>query len=143
MLSKCANPECRTVFRYFHLGRLFVVESLSRLQPREVARAAGLASKTGAVRYFWLCSVCSQTMTLTVEDAGVKVVPQNQNARPVQMSCEIPGCSVPTLAHCATCHYEICGRHSKECACCGDAFCPICYREHTRSMQLLRGAGLS
>ena len=51
MLSKCANPACLNTFRYFHEGKLYLIESKQR-----------------TLEYFWLCSSCSREMTIQIDD---------------------------------------------------------------------------
>lgn len=63
MITKCANPLCDRPFRYFRGGKLFLFDVGSN------TRSAGLDSTDGTVHkleYFWLCEVCSATMTLVV-----------------------------------------------------------------------------
>jgi hypothetical protein len=58
MLAKCVNPSCPAPFRYLEEGRLFRLES---------DRALGLPSRQKS-EYFWLCSPCSRTMTLRLDE---------------------------------------------------------------------------
>lgn len=75
MLSKCANPECSTPFRYFHTGKLFRMETSTGLERRRAMGVDGELSKPlRRVEFFWLCQACAGKMTLTFEkDSGVKV----------------------------------------------------------------------
>ena len=72
MISKCANPNCGTPFRYFRDGKLFHIE---------VANPVDVEAKQGKkasrkVENFWLCGECSSSFTLTVErQKGVVVIP--------------------------------------------------------------------
>jgi hypothetical protein len=69
MVSKCANPNCKTPFRYFREGKLFHIE------------AAKLAVNTNDKKpshkfeNFWLCAECASTLTVTVERKGIVIVP--------------------------------------------------------------------
>ncbi len=70
MVSKCANPGCLAIFHYLHDGKLFVVDE----------HASGGAGEFSAapqrLRYFWLCSQCSQTLTVVGDGrSGGRVVP--------------------------------------------------------------------
>jgi hypothetical protein len=66
MVAKCSNPSCSTPFRYLKDGTLFRLESNPTLPP----------SKSDRVEYFWLCSHCSSSMTLSLrEDETVATVP--------------------------------------------------------------------
>jgi len=61
MLSKCANPACGAKFQYLHVGRVFVIE---------------YRNSTDRLRYFWLCSDCSRSMTIQTSGAGgVRIAP--------------------------------------------------------------------
>lgn len=64
MLSKCANPTCRTLFRYLHEGKLYVIgprEALARQKPR-------CPSKSGQIEYAWLCSSCCLHLTIQIDE---------------------------------------------------------------------------
>lgn len=71
MLSKCANPACRTLFRYLHEGKLYVIG------PREVLtrHKERCSSKSGQIEYAWLCSSCCLHLTIQIdEEFGTRVV---------------------------------------------------------------------
>jgi hypothetical protein len=61
MLAKCANPSCSARFRYLAEGRLFRVECDPPLDVRTRTKP----------QYFWLCSQCSETMTLSLDQETV------------------------------------------------------------------------
>ncbi len=71
MLSKCANPTCRALFRYLHEGKLYVIgpkEALDWHKPK-------CSAKSGQVEYAWLCSACCLHLTIqTDEEFGIRVV---------------------------------------------------------------------
>ncbi len=71
MLSKCANPNCRTTFRYLHEGRLYVSgpkKSLAGDKPR-------CLSRSGQLEYAWLCPTCCLYLTIQIdEELEMKVV---------------------------------------------------------------------
>ena len=69
VLSKCANPECHEQFRYLHQGKLFCLTPTP-----DVAKVADGAIP-GLYERFWLCDLCSKTMTLAWAGAHIKVVP--------------------------------------------------------------------
>lgn len=56
MLSKCANPVCSNIFRYFREGKLYLVDSKTQ------------SSKSRVLEYFWLCSSCCREMTIRIDD---------------------------------------------------------------------------
>jgi hypothetical protein len=63
MVSKCANPSCVAPFRYLHEGRIFTVRA------RETEhRPDGADPK---VERYWLCSTCSDRMTLVLQSGRV------------------------------------------------------------------------
>jgi hypothetical protein len=63
MVSKCANPSCAARFRYLHEGRLFTVAADSGPH-----RMDGADPK---VERYWLCSSCTDRMTLVLQDGHV------------------------------------------------------------------------
>jgi hypothetical protein len=71
MLSKCANPNCRTTFRYLHEGKLYVIapeKSLAGHKPK-------CSSKSRQLEYAWLCSSCCLYLTIQMdEELGIRVV---------------------------------------------------------------------
>ena len=53
MLARCANPKCNAHLKYMHEGRVFPIstrKSIISLRPR--------------IEYRWLCSSCSEFMTI-------------------------------------------------------------------------------
>ncbi len=42
----------------------------------------------------------------------------------------IAECSRSPLFRCRQCGTHVCGWHTQECECCGETFCPDCYRTH-------------
>jgi hypothetical protein len=71
MLSKCANPNCQSTFRYLHEGRLYVIgpeESLAGHNPK-------CSGKARQLEYAWLCSCCSLYLTIRIDrEFGMRVV---------------------------------------------------------------------
>jgi len=77
MVSKCANPACKSEFKYFRDGKLF-----------EFEHAGGTCSKPGrgnsAPKHrtlYWLCKKCSATHTLACSGATVDLVPVRDHRR--------------------------------------------------------------
>ena len=66
MLSKCANPACASVFRYLHEGKVFRLERRHDDDPEVHARD---------FEYFWLCSSCTEFLTVEYEKGGLQVRP--------------------------------------------------------------------
>lgn len=92
MVSKCANPACNAPFRYLHEGRIF---SVSRDSPEHVVEHP--------VERYWLCSNCSDRMTLVLQhgtvmpralaaipEAGIKP-PRSAVRTPQQATPRLPG----------------------------------------------------
>jgi hypothetical protein len=71
MVSKCANPDCNTRFRYLRSGKLFRFE----VGVKTTAPAKGKKSPH-KLEHFWLCQECASLMTLKYTDEeGLIVVP--------------------------------------------------------------------
>lgn len=69
MVSKCANPNCASVFRYLHEGRLFHVPG----QATKGTFSGGSAHD----EFFWLCSECSKQLTIVVDSSiGAHIAPR-------------------------------------------------------------------
>jgi len=76
VVEECANPSCRMRFRKFGNGRLFVVESPAKSESRRP-------------QYFWLCSACSRSMTVSPKNGGeVTVVPLPTGRAASSMCCD-------------------------------------------------------
>ena len=78
MVSKCANPECATPFRYFHQGQLFRLETQTGHDRRKgMGVDNDLKKPLRRIEFFWLCEDCAGRMTLVSEKgAGVTVRPR-------------------------------------------------------------------
>jgi len=81
MVSKCANPDCAAIFRYFHTGKLFRVETSSGMERR---RAMGVDDemperRLRRIEFYWLCDNCASKMTLVFDHkTGVSVHPNSR-----------------------------------------------------------------
>ena len=78
MVSKCANPECKVPFRYFHQGKLFRLETESGFdRRRELGVDSEMKKPIRRIEFFWLCEDCAAKMTLVSEKGvGVTVRPR-------------------------------------------------------------------
>lgn len=78
MVSKCANPECEVLFRYFHQGQLFRLETESGYERRRgMGIDDGLKKPLRRVEFYWLCPACAAKMTLvSKKNVGVHVQPR-------------------------------------------------------------------
>ena len=68
MLTKCANPKCFASFRYLHDGKVFMIKNegataMSALRSEPPNEACVATSS----QYYWLCSKCTQTMTIVLD----------------------------------------------------------------------------
>jgi hypothetical protein len=76
MVSKCANPECATPFRYFHQGKLFRLETKLGPDRRRALGADGATKSMHRLEFYWLCDSCAEKMTLVADkDSGISVRP--------------------------------------------------------------------
>lgn len=75
MVSKCANPHCIAIFRYFHIGRLFRIETSSGMERRRsMGQDEALGRPLRRIEFYWLCENCASKMTLVFDErAGVSV----------------------------------------------------------------------
>jgi len=77
VVSKCANPDCAASFHYFHLGKLFRLETEAGLDRR---RSLGVDEEIKKplrhIEFYWLCEGCAKKMTIVVEKGvGVSARP--------------------------------------------------------------------
>jgi hypothetical protein len=76
MLSKCANSACNAKFRYLGEGKVFAVEHRSTTYARQTGADSEFEQIRREFRCFWLCSDCSQLLTLQASgDGGVRLAP--------------------------------------------------------------------
>lgn len=78
MVSKCANPECAATFRYFHVGKLFRLETeTGHDRRRSMGGEDAVRKPLRRIEFYWLCEDCSQKMTIVFEKgAGVIARPK-------------------------------------------------------------------
>jgi hypothetical protein len=67
MLSKCANPDCSTTFRYLNEGKLYLIDSKAALVRHGVRAGLKYAGKSCSYEYFWLCSLCCRDMMIQID----------------------------------------------------------------------------
>jgi len=81
MVSKCANPNCAASFRYFHIGRLFRMETSSGLERRRsMGEDEVLSRPLRRIEFYWLCENCASKMTLVCDEHLVVSVRANSRA---------------------------------------------------------------
>ena len=86
MLSKCANPSCSAQFRYLSEGRIFTLLAGPHSEPTDLVWDQ--ANETKVERY-WLCQVCSQTMTVCrVKDRTVVRQIRGHPGAPAARECQ-------------------------------------------------------
>jgi hypothetical protein len=66
MVSRCANPECESKFRYLNQGKLYILRS-----PRAEVRAEGDDAQNLIRRLLWLCERCSERLVVVQGPEGV------------------------------------------------------------------------
>ncbi len=75
VISKCANPECFTGFRYLHEGKIFQFEvRLFDQGPIDPTTANHNEKPLREIKRFWLCDACASTMTMIREPRTHKIV---------------------------------------------------------------------
>lgn len=83
MIDRCANPDCRTDFRYFNEGKVFSVDMRPLRPAKERCELCGRAHH---VRHYWLCDGCARTMSIRcLQDGSVQLIRNNS----------VPGVPVP------------------------------------------------
>jgi len=76
MLSKCANSVCSAKFRYLGEGKVFAIEHRSSTYARQSDAGSEFEQIRREFRCFWLCSECSQLLTLQASvEGGVRLAP--------------------------------------------------------------------
>jgi hypothetical protein len=81
MVSKCANPSCSAVFRYWHQGKLYRVEN----GPKPGDTASDHSGGSRRLEFFWLCDSCAAQMTVEFSfENGIRLKPL---ARALQAVC--------------------------------------------------------
>jgi len=75
MVAKCANPACSVPFLYLRDGKLFRMEYDTEQQA--LGQEFGAADKRPIrkVEHFWLCGLCSISMTLIMNGGKAETVP--------------------------------------------------------------------
>ncbi len=74
MVSKCANPECAAPFRYFHVGKLYRLETEAGVDRRRSLGNDEEKKNLRRIEFYWLCENCASRMTLVFEKGvGVSV----------------------------------------------------------------------
>ena len=87
MVSKCANPDCPEVFRYFHVGKLFRMETLSGFDRRRaMSQDESRPRPLRRTEFYWLCENCAPKMTLVYDPQTGVVARPNEHAIAVAAS---------------------------------------------------------
>jgi hypothetical protein len=78
MLSKCANPTCSAKFHYLGEGKVFVIGHRSSIYTRQCDAGSEFEQIRREFRCFWLCSDCSQLLTVQASgEGGVRLASKN------------------------------------------------------------------
>jgi hypothetical protein len=77
MVSKCANPDCAVLFRYFRQGKLFRFEAEAGPERRRtMGTEGGNKKQMHRLEFYWLCEECASKLTLIWRKGiGVSVRP--------------------------------------------------------------------
>jgi hypothetical protein len=77
MLSKCSNPDCTTLFRYLHEGKLFRIElDVVTEETGNFGIDPEIKKPVRRTEFFWLCRECSAEMTLDFKKGvGIRTRP--------------------------------------------------------------------
>lgn len=77
MVSKCANPNCAASFLYFHVGKLFRVDtSAGSDRRRSLGQDEFTDRRLRRVEFYWLCESCAPKMTLVFDKHTGAVQPR-------------------------------------------------------------------
>lgn len=68
MLSKCANPDCSSVFHYLHQGKIFLVTKVA------ATHLSAPSNGSLATERFWLCDACSRKMRIAWDGCRVQLI---------------------------------------------------------------------
>jgi hypothetical protein len=80
MVHFCANPRCKTPFRYLHEGRLFHLQVEARPKTGILDALMQPARPGRSVEHYWLCANCCRKYKLALRedaDLAVELVPLN------------------------------------------------------------------
>jgi hypothetical protein len=82
MLSKCANPECSSQFRYLHQSKIFLHT------PSPEVPSAGVSGLESLNERVWLCDRCCRRMKVVWAGRQAKLVPLRIRPAPAPPSVE-------------------------------------------------------
>ncbi|MBI2681946.1 MAG: hypothetical protein HYX26_01790 [Acidobacteriales bacterium] len=68
MVHFCANPNCKTPFRYLHEGRLFHLKMETRPTANIVDALMRPAHPSHSVEHYWLCNNCCRRFKLVLRE---------------------------------------------------------------------------
>lgn len=73
MVDRCANPQCAKPLHYLRDGRIFVFDVDEKNGPS--------GKRSYHVEHYWLCDLCSQTLTVERTIEGFRPLPLSATAR--------------------------------------------------------------
>ncbi len=83
MVSKCANPNCRTPFLHFGEGALFLLEANYNSEPSMgIEDMSVVRRQPHRLENFWLCDNCASKFIVRVIRGKAEVVPREDMAKP-------------------------------------------------------------
>jgi hypothetical protein len=82
VLTKCANPDCTTPFKYLREGKLIRMFT-GVPSARQKAAGQGVQGASRRSEFFWLCTPCSVRFTLVFDEIlGVHLIPLRVRREP-------------------------------------------------------------
>lgn len=92
MVAKCANPNCCTPFLYLREGALFLFETnYNSEHPIESEGISIACKRSRRLENFWLCGDCSSSLVVRMIRGKVEVVPREDVANPLSLTCARAG----------------------------------------------------
>ena len=77
MLSHCANPQCSKPFLRLREGRLFLVETVAKVEEAAVYPSRYVRKPARRVERYWLCDLCAEAWTLMNDrNRGIVLAPR-------------------------------------------------------------------
>jgi hypothetical protein len=88
MVSHCANPLCGKPLHYLRDGRVYLFND------RMFTTGGEAHARPVHLTHYWLCGVCSLTMTMVQDAQAIRILPRRQR----RFSSDDPEEAVPRQA---------------------------------------------
>jgi hypothetical protein len=89
MVNHCANPLCCKPLHYLREGRVYLFSSRTPTASDEAHPHPPL------LRHYWLCGVCSLSMTLVQDAQTIRLMPRRELLRSTEDASETIPCEAP------------------------------------------------